>query len=60
MLPGAQLWALDERSGVLRRPPPQPVQLTSGPTRWGAPLPSRDGKKIFARGVAIRGEAGPL
>jgi Tol biopolymer transport system component/DNA-binding winged helix-turn-helix (wHTH) protein len=56
LLSGAQLWALDERSGLLRRPPAQPVQLTSGPTRWSAPLPSRDGKKIFARGVAIRGE----
>jgi Tol biopolymer transport system component len=30
--------------------------LTSGPTRWGAPIPSKDGKKIFARGVTIRGE----
>ena len=56
LLPGAQLWALDERSGLLRRPPAQPVQLTSGPTRWGAPIPSKDGKKIFARGVTIRGE----
>ena len=56
VLPGAQLWALDERSGLLRRPPAQPVQLTSGPTRWGAPIPSKDGKKIFARGVTIRGE----
>jgi Tol biopolymer transport system component/DNA-binding winged helix-turn-helix (wHTH) protein len=56
LLPGAQLWALDERSGLLRRPPPEPIPLTSGPTRWGAPLPSRDGKKIFARGVAMQGE----
>ena len=55
-LPGTQLWALDERRGLLRRPSPQPTQLTFGPTRWGAPIPSKDGKKIFARGVTIRGE----
>ena len=55
-LPGTQLWALDERRGLLRRPSAQPIQLTFGPTRWGAPIPSRDGKKIYARGVTIRGE----
>jgi Tol biopolymer transport system component/DNA-binding winged helix-turn-helix (wHTH) protein len=54
--PGTQLWALDERRGLLRRPSAQPIQLTFGPTRWGAPVPSKDGKKIFARGVTIRGE----
>ena len=55
-LPGAQLWALDERHGLLRRPPAEALRLTSGPTRWGSPIPSKDGKKIFARGVTIRGE----
>jgi Tol biopolymer transport system component len=30
--------------------------LTSGPTRWGSPIPSKDGKTIFARGVTLRGE----
>jgi Tol biopolymer transport system component/DNA-binding winged helix-turn-helix (wHTH) protein len=55
-LSGETLWALDERKRFLERPPSQPIQLTSGPTRWGSPFPSRDGKTIFARGVTLRGE----
>lgn len=51
-----QLWALDERRGLLRQPPPEPIQLTSGPTRWGTPIASSDGKKIFAEGASPRGE----
>lgn len=53
---GEKLWALDERRRFLQRPASQPIQLTSGPTRWGSPFPSRDGKTIFARGVTLRGE----
>jgi Tol biopolymer transport system component/DNA-binding winged helix-turn-helix (wHTH) protein len=55
-LPGAQIWALDERRGSLRSRNPQPFQLTTGPTLWGTPIPSRDGQRIFARGVNLRGE----
>ena len=36
--------------------PPEPVQLTSGPIRWNTPIPSKDGTKIFAQGVILRGE----
>ena len=50
------LWTLDERRGLLRRVPPEPVQLTSGPIRWNTPIPSKDGTKIFAQGVIQRGE----
>jgi serine/threonine protein kinase len=53
---GNQLWAYDERGGVLRRPPEQPVQLTSGPIRWFGPVLSKDGNKIFAAGSIPRGE----
>jgi Tol biopolymer transport system component/DNA-binding winged helix-turn-helix (wHTH) protein len=53
---GSQLWALDERRSWLRHTASKPIQLTSGPTRWSAPLPSRDGRKIFAEGVSLRGE----
>jgi Tol biopolymer transport system component len=53
---GETLWALDERKRFLEPPASQPIQLTSGPTRWGSPFPSRDGKTIFARGVTLRGE----
>jgi hypothetical protein len=55
-LPGSQLWVLDERRGLLRRAPSEPVQLTSGPIRWNTPIPSKDGTKIFAHGVIERGE----
>jgi DNA-binding winged helix-turn-helix (wHTH) protein/Tol biopolymer transport system component len=56
MLPGNELWVLDERRGLFRQAPAEPAQLTSGPIRWGTPIPSKDGKKIFARGVTLRGE----
>lgn len=55
-LPPSQIWVLNERRGPLRGAPAKPVQLTSGPIRWGRPVPSRDGKKIFARGVILNGE----
>lgn len=51
-----EIWAIDERQGILRMPLAEPVPLASGPMRWGSPIPSRDGKKIFARGVIQRGE----
>jgi Tol biopolymer transport system component len=51
-----QIWALDERSGLLRRPPAEPVQLTTGPIAWTPPYPSKDGKRIFASGYSLRGE----
>ena len=56
LLPASQLWIIDERRGLFRRAPTQPVQLTSGPIRWNTPIPSRDGTKIFALGVILRGE----
>ena len=51
-----QVWALDQRHGLLRNPPAEPVQLTSGPIRWGATIPSKDGKKIYTDGYTLRGE----
>ena len=55
-IPASQLWVLDERPRLLPRGPAEPVQLTSGPIRWNDPIPSKDGTKIFARGVIERGE----
>jgi Tol biopolymer transport system component/DNA-binding winged helix-turn-helix (wHTH) protein len=55
-VPASQLWVLDERRGLFRRAPTEPVQLTSGPIRWNTPIPSKDGTKIFANGVILRGE----
>jgi eukaryotic-like serine/threonine-protein kinase len=53
---GSQIWALDERRGLFRRPPSLPVPLTRGPIIWGGLLSSRNGKKIFAEGRTPRGE----
>jgi DNA-binding winged helix-turn-helix (wHTH) protein/Tol biopolymer transport system component len=65
-----QIWALDERRGVFRRPPAEPIQMTQGPIRWGgpfpgeyfpgqfwgSPVPGKDGSRIFAVGLSPRGE----
>ena len=56
VIAAAQIWALNDRHSFLRPAHPELVQLTSGPIRWGGPVPSKDGKKIFARGVILRGE----
>jgi Tol biopolymer transport system component len=54
--PGAQLWAIDERSGFFPRPHSQPVQLTSSPINWSTPAFSKDGKQIYCMGSTSRGE----
>jgi eukaryotic-like serine/threonine-protein kinase len=53
---GGQIWTMDERHLFFRRSSDQPLQLTSGPIRWGSPIPGKDGKTIFASGVSPRGE----
>ncbi len=68
-LSDGQIWALDERRGLLRKPPEEPIQLTPGPLRWEpptgrfrafkswpGPIPSKDGRKIFAMAFSPRGE----
>ncbi len=54
--PEGQIYALDERRRLFRRPPKDPIQLTSGPIEWSPPVFSKDGKKIFATGSTKRGE----
>src|SRR3954471_9592350 len=49
-----QIWALPEKGFF--RPHPEPILLTNSPLSLSSPLPSRDGKKIFAIGQAFRGE----
>jgi Tol biopolymer transport system component len=51
-----QIWMLDRPRGLFRQQSNNPVQLTSGPIAWDSPIPSKDGKKIFAGGVTQRGE----
>jgi eukaryotic-like serine/threonine-protein kinase len=51
-----QIWAIDERHMFFRRSPDQRLPVTSGPIRWISPIPSKDGKTIFASGVTPHGE----
>jgi eukaryotic-like serine/threonine-protein kinase len=50
------LWARREGAGFFRRASSAPVQLTAGPLNMGVPMPSRDGRKIFAIGWQPRAE----
>jgi serine/threonine protein kinase len=52
----ADLWALNEHGGLFSATHQEPVQLTTGPMNIGNPVPSRDGKKVFAQGWQTRGE----
>jgi eukaryotic-like serine/threonine-protein kinase len=52
----ADIWAIREERGVLRKASEAPVQLTTGPLDFGAPLPSHDGQKLFVIGSQPRGE----
>ena len=50
------IWAVAERRGLLRLANSKPVLLTSGAIPFVEALPSKDGKHLFAVGVAPRGE----
>ncbi|HUE57404.1 MAG TPA: protein kinase [Candidatus Udaeobacter sp.] len=50
------VWALRERSGLFQKSMADPFQLTSGQMNTLAPLPARDGKKLFVIGAIPRGE----
>jgi Tol biopolymer transport system component len=52
----ANVWALREYSGPFLPTAHEPMQLTTGPMNVGAPVPSRDGKKLFVQGWQPRGE----
>jgi DNA-binding winged helix-turn-helix (wHTH) protein/Tol biopolymer transport system component len=51
------VWALPEARGFQwRRRDDKPIQLTAGPLNLSCPLPSKDGKQIFAVGGTRRAE----
>ena len=52
----SNLWALEEGSDWRHRRRREPVQLTAGPVSYGRPLPSLDGKRVFALGTEPGGE----
>jgi Tol biopolymer transport system component/predicted Ser/Thr protein kinase len=52
----SSLWVLPDQNPFWRRATSDPVQLTIGPLNFGYPLPSRNGKKLFAQGWQPRAE----
>jgi eukaryotic-like serine/threonine-protein kinase len=50
------LWAIRERSGFLRSRNQEPMQLTTGQSPMFSPVPSRDGRKLFAIQGAPQGQ----
>jgi WD40 repeat protein len=49
------LWIAQWQTGFFQRVH-RPVQLTNGPLSYTGPVPSRDGKQLFAIGIKQRGE----
>ena len=47
----SSLWMLEETIDRWHRRREEPVQLTTGPVSYARPLPSRDGRQIFALGT---------
>ena len=43
----SQIFAIREKSALLRKRDPLPVQLTNGPVGYRSPVPTRDGRRIL-------------
>ena len=52
----SQIWARREARGPFRRTASAPIQLTTGPLSFNSPVPSADGRQLFAIGLKRRGE----
>ena len=50
------IWVLREETSWFSRTSGEPVRLTQGPLKFYNPVPSRDGRQIFAVGEKERGE----
>ncbi len=50
------IYVLPEERGLFHKASGNPVQLTFGPLSFAAPLPAKDGKKLFVVGTQPRGE----
>jgi Tol biopolymer transport system component/DNA-binding winged helix-turn-helix (wHTH) protein len=50
------IWVVREHSPTYRKMNMSPSRLTSGPLRYGPPVPSRDGKRLFVLGEEPRVE----
>jgi Tol biopolymer transport system component len=52
----SNIWALREPARVFHRRPSAPFKLTTGPMSLRFPVPSPDGRRLFAEGRLPRGE----
>src|SRR5262249_15983380 len=52
----SHLWAVREEGSFLRKVNREPGQLSRGPMQFRLPVPSKDGRKIYAVGDHTRGE----
>jgi Tol biopolymer transport system component len=52
----SNIWALPDRRRLWRTPSDRPTPLTAGPLDFQYPLPSKDGRRIFAIATSQRGE----
>ena len=52
----SNIWALPDRRRLWRTPGDRPTPLTAGPLDFQYPLPSKDGRQIFAIATSPRGE----
>ncbi|HLY60037.1 MAG TPA: protein kinase [Terriglobia bacterium] len=50
------IWAVHDKARLFQKSGGEPARLTTGPLNYWAPLPSKDGKKIFVVGEQPRGE----
>jgi hypothetical protein len=50
------IWAPAEKGDLFGKANGQAFPLTSGPMTFFSPVPSKDGKKLFAAGALARGE----
>jgi Tol biopolymer transport system component len=52
----SNIWALPDRRRLWRTPRDRPTPLTAGPLDFQYPLPSKEGRQIFAIATSQRGE----
>jgi serine/threonine protein kinase/Tol biopolymer transport system component len=50
------IWAIRETGGLFAKRRHEPMRLTAGPINFSAPLPSRDGTRLFVDGWKAHGE----
>jgi Tol biopolymer transport system component len=54
--PVGDIWAVREKTSMFSKQSRVPIQLTVGPLHFAKPVPSVDGKTLFATGLQSRGE----